>query len=234
MIGLGIYSYSPYLLKCWMASWRGKYLNNWRYDSHTQKLVRDAEEREFWLPDQWREYHDDKLKQIIHSSKKTPFYQQMGYSFKGNKLSQFPILSKELLRENNQDFVVNTISKKKLFHDHTSGSSGTPVSVWLDERSIKFWYALVERRWRNWYDVSRDDKWAIFGGQLITPQKRTKPPFWVENYSMKQLYCSIYHISSRSARYYVEKLTQFKPAYIYMDMLLHCIPWRMKWRNKTC
>ena len=42
-----IYNYSPYFVKCLIAGSRGYLLNRWRYGADTERLVREAEKREF-------------------------------------------------------------------------------------------------------------------------------------------------------------------------------------------
>jgi len=210
---LRLYYSSPYFIKCLFASGKGYMLNKLRYSKETARLIEEAEKREFWSKDEWRLYHDVELEKIFNLLKNVPYYKNKNYSLSDFK--NIPILSKETVRDNNIDLIRDNIDNKKLFCDQTSGTTGTPISIWLDEKSIKFWYALVERRWRNWYDVCNKDKWVIFGGQVVSSPLQKMPPFWVENISMHQLYCSVYHLSSKTVKFYVEKLNKFNPKYIY-------------------
>ena len=54
----------------------------------------------------------------------------------------------------------------------------------------------------------------MFGGKPIVSMKKIKPPFWVENYFEKQLYCSSYHMSLDNLRFYHEKILKFSPEFI--------------------
>jgi phenylacetate-CoA ligase len=79
---------------------------------------------------------------------------------------------------------------------HTSGTSGTPLKLWQSRKTLRAWYALFEARWRRWHGVSRRDRWAILGGQLVVLAARRQPPFWVRNWPMRQLY--LVELSSRA------------------------------------
>jgi phenylacetate-CoA ligase len=98
---------------------------------------------------------------------------------------------------------------------HTSGTTGTPVQLHQSRRTLVAWYALVEARSRRWYGVSRNDRWAILGGRLIAPVGQNRPPFWVWNSGLRQLYLSSYHLSPRWIKYYVEALKRFGITYIW-------------------
>ena len=37
---------------------------------------------------------------------------------------------------------------------------------------------------------------GVLGGQLVAPVTQTKPPFWVWNAGLNQLYLSSYHLSA--------------------------------------
>ena len=176
----------------------------------TNYWIKLAEEREYWNAEQWKEWHKIQFLKLISQAQNTKYYKNNNYNFK-----KIPILDKQSLRKNNQDFVVNSLNKKFMFRDNTSGTTGTPLSIWFKKNTIQLWYALVERRWRNWYGISRMDKWAIFGGQTIIDQNQLTPPYWIINLPLNQLYFSIYHISSLTIKYYVKALNDFKPKYLY-------------------
>src|SRR5690606_15018725 len=110
-------------------------------------------------------------------------------------LENWPILEKEPLRENPRAFVADDCDIKTMFHEYTSGTTGKSLDLWWGRTTVRTWYSLFEARWRQWYSVNRHDRWAILGGQLITPVSQDHPPFWVWNRGMKQLYMSSYHLS---------------------------------------
>ena len=77
------------------------------------------------------------------------------------------------------------------------------------------WYALFEARWRGWHGVSRKNRWAILGGKLVTPVSESRPPFWVWNPAMRQLYMSAYHLSPVILPHYLEALHRYRIEYLW-------------------
>ena len=101
-----------------------------------------------------------------------------------------------------------------MFHDHTSGTTGKSLDLWLSRDTVQQWYALFEARCRHWNGVSRHDRWAIIGGQLVTPVEQDRPPFWVWNAALNQLYLSAYHISPNNVGSYVDALGRYGIHYV--------------------
>jgi phenylacetate-CoA ligase len=63
--------------------------------------------------------------------------------------------------------------------------------------------------------VTRHDRWAILGGQLVTPIARREPPFWVWNAALNQLYLSSYHLSAASIPAYLAALERHRVRYVW-------------------
>jgi phenylacetate-CoA ligase len=102
-----------------------------------------------------------------------------------------------------------------MFHEHTSGTSGTALDLWWSRRTVRHWYALFEARCRVWYGVSRHDRWAILGGQLVVPVAQSAPPYWVWNAALNQLYMSSYHLSPTAIASYISALQQHRVTYLW-------------------
>ena len=212
----------PPFLRSVAATARGGYLRLWRYGSRTERLRDEALAREHWTPEQWRGWREEEIARLLHrAATKVPYYRNQwaerrrrGDRAPWDVLTNWPLLEKDALRENPIAFVANDRSPFRMFHDHTSGTSGKSLDIWLSRETVQGWYALFEARCRNWNGVSRHDRWAIIGGQLVTPVEQNKPPFWVWNASLHQLYVSAYHIAPRHAASYVEALRRYRVRYI--------------------
>ena len=86
--------------------------------------------------------------------------------------------------------------------------------MWLTPENVRRWYALFEARCRNWYGVARSDRWAILGGQVVTPTNKRRPPFWVWNSPLNQLYMSSYHLAPDLIPFYFDALKTYRIKYI--------------------
>jgi len=93
-----------------------------------------------------------------------------------------------------------------MYREQTSGTTGTPLQLWWSRKAVREWFALFEARIRQWNGVSRKDHWAILGGQPIVPATARKPPYWVWNAPMRQLYLSANHLSPKTVSAYADAL----------------------------
>jgi phenylacetate-CoA ligase len=55
----------------------------------------------------------------------------------------------------------------------------------------------------------------MVGGQLVAPVTQTKPPFWVWNAALKQLYMSSYHLSPKLIPHYLEAIRKYDVRHIW-------------------
>lgn len=206
-----------------VATLRGRQLRSWRYGAETDRLVQEALEREHWSPQKWSVWQEERLAFILHrAATQVPFYRdhwtkrrRSGDQASWQQLDNWPILQKQALRDNPRSFVADDCDIREMFHEHTSGTTGTSLNLWWSRRMVQEWYALFEARWRLWYGVSRRSRWAILGGQLVVAAQQQKPPFWVWNAGLNQLYMSAYHISAQTAPAYLEALERHRIEYLW-------------------
>ena len=97
---------------------------------------------------------------------------------------------------------------------HTSGTTGKPLSLWRSRETNRAWYALYEARCLRWNGETRTDRFAVLGGQLVAPFSQTRPPFWVWNEGLHQLYLSSYHLARDFIPHYLEAMHSHKVNYL--------------------
>jgi phenylacetate-CoA ligase len=218
-----IYHRLPAFARFAAASLRGFQLRQWRYGPETELLVREALERETWDAGRWQEWQQSSLARMLkHASEDVPYYreawqrrQTTGEMRSPLLLQNWPVLSKETLRLNPKSFIAEGVSTNRLRVEHTSGTTGTPLQLWQSRATARKWYALMEARWRGWNGLSRTDRWAILGGQLVAPISQKKPPFWVWNVGLKQLYLSTSHLSERTCVAYLNAIKDYRVVYLW-------------------
>ncbi|MGO8930985.1 MAG: phenylacetate--CoA ligase family protein [Limisphaerales bacterium] len=218
-----------------VATWRGYQLRRWRYGKDTERLVGEALERETWSAKQWSDWQQERLHQVLERAvAQVPYYRDQrtkGLRDEGtlgpqttddrpqtrdwSRLENWPILKKEALRASPRAFLAEGCNPRKMWCEHTSGSTGTPLTLWQSHETVRYWYALFEARWRTWYGLSRKDRWGIIGGQLVTPAGQTKAPYWVWNGGLNQLYLSAYHLSPGAAKHYIHALRDYGVTYLW-------------------
>jgi len=213
-----IYQHLPASSRSAAATMRGVYLRSWRYGRDTERLVDAALGREHWSARQWKDWQEERLAFVLHrAATKVPYYREYWAGRKRNGgrtswqyLENWPILEKQALRENLAAFVADDCERKKMFLDQTSGTTGTPLKIWQRRETVRAWYALFEARARRWHGVSWKDRWAILGGQPIISLDQRRPPFWVWNAAMNQLYISTFHLKPEFIPYILDALRRYK------------------------
>ena len=198
------------------------YLRHWRYGPETDQLVADALEREGWSADQWRAWHEARLAFLLErAATRVPAYRdhwtarrRAGDRAPWDQLGNWPVLTKEALRTNPRAYLADDCDPRRMFHEQTSGTTGKPLDLWSSRGTLRAWYALFDARWRGWHGVSRDDRWALLGGQLVTPAAAERPPFWVWNAGLRQLYMSSYHLAPQFLPHYLDALKRYRITYL--------------------
>lgn len=213
----------PTPLRSIAASLRGFYLRSWRYGPETERLAEEAIDRESWNLTQWKAWQEERLAYVLNrAATQVPYYRERwaarrraGDRASWEHLENWPILEKESVRQNASAFVADDCDKRRMFRDHTSGSTSKPLNVWLSRKTVQEWYALGEARIRYWNGVSRHNRWGMIGGQLVTAVNQRQPPFWVWNQGLKQLYMSSYHLAPDLIRFYLEAMSRYRVTYLF-------------------
>ncbi len=220
---LRLYHHLPVPLRTVAVSLQGLYLRSWRYGPETDRLVEQALERECWSPQRWKLWQEERLAYLLHRAATcVPYYREQwaarrrrGDRASWEYLENWPILEKHALRDDPRAFVADDRDVRCMYHDHTAGTTGTPLDLWFSRETVREWFALFEARVRCWNGVNRHDNWAVLGGQLVTPVTQRKPPFWVWNAPLNQLYMSSYHLAPDLILYYLNALMRYNIKYIY-------------------
>lgn len=204
------------------ATLRGAYLARWRYGPETDRLVGEALERDSWDAARWRAWQERRLAELLHrAATAVPYYRAhwaarraAGDRASWEVLANWPVLEKGTVRDHPEALLADGCRRRRMFREHTSGTTGTPLVLWWSRTAVRHWYALFEARARRWYGVDRHTRWAILGGQLVAPVAQRRPPYWVWNAAMHQLYLSAYHLSPASVPQYLGALASYRVRYL--------------------
>lgn len=212
-----VYGRLPYPAKVLAASARGLRLRAWRYGPGFEGEVRWVLDRDRWDGERWRTWRQARTAAVLaHAAATVPHHRRWFAEHPDRdpaRLADWPVLAKaDVLAE--PAALVAEDAPRRRYRDQTSGTSGTPLAVWTSRADLQAFFALHEARTRRWHGVSRHDRWAILGGQLVTAPDRHRPPYWVENRALHQLYLSVPHVSAATIADYVAVLEQFRPSHL--------------------
>ena len=200
-----------------MATIQGYYLSKIRYDKNFQKRVDKYLSRESWSSHEWSHYQEKKLDKLLKEARKyVPFYNDYWSSKKDSflHLDNWPIISKAIIMKNPLSFIDDRYKNNRLYKDHTSGTTGTPLEIYLDYDSVREQYAFFHARVKFKYGIKFNDRWAIIGSQRVVRAEKNKAPFWVYNFFSSQIYFSSLHIAEWSYADYFKAMQSFQPRYL--------------------
>lgn len=127
-----------------------------------------------------RSIQDIKLQKLVrHCYETVPYYTRMFDSLgirpeqirTREDLKILPVLTKQIIRENYSDFLSSTVDSKRLRHQSTGGSTGTPLKFCTDTKEWSTWKASTLRAW-GWYGLNIGDKIFSLGGNSINRKDR--------------------------------------------------------------
>jgi phenylacetate-CoA ligase len=219
---LKLYHLLPPALRSAAATLRGLQLNHARHGPGGQALEDAVAERDYWSPAQWSAWREQRLAYILHrAATRVPYYRRYwenqrrrGAGLAPEQLEHWPVLEKESVRQNPRAFLADDVNPRFLISEQTSGTTGTPLETWRSHETLAAHYAIKTVRTRGWDGIPPGTRWARLGGQIVVPIKRRRPPFWVWNASMQQLYLSTYHLAPDLVPYYLDALAHYRVKYL--------------------
>lgn len=219
---LKVFHALPPFARSLAASIHGYSLKKRRYGPTAFRLVEEALERDNWTDASWATWRESRLSQVLRRAAiHVPAYQQLwderrrrGDKASFEDLSNWPILKKESVREHSQMFLANDCNPGKMYLEHTSGTTGTPLNLWSSRETMQRWYALYEARIRRWNGLSQENRWGHLGGQPVVPYGQSQPPYWVWNSALKQLYLSCMHVSPQSSGAFLSAIKEYDLDYL--------------------
>jgi len=140
-------------------------------------------------------YDSNKIPKVIHSLK---------------DFHSIPILNKTTYKQYGDIF--KSRSYKNLYKGRTSGSTGTPLTFFVDRNSIRA-SRLYYEAFLNKIGCVTTDRSVRFSGVKVTPFSKLNPPFWVYIDYYRQLQCSSFHIMESTVPYYIDAMKKYKVTY---------------------
>jgi phenylacetate-CoA ligase len=219
---LACYHRMPSHLRSTAATMRGWYLRRWRYAKGSDQLAIEALERDRWTTAQWRTWQDERVAYVLHrAATRVPYYRDQWAARRRNGdqaspelLANWPVLEKDAVRANARAFLVDDCDHREMFHEHTSGTTGKPLDIWRTKETVSSLHAIADARTRMWDGIPGEARWARLGGQLVIPVKQRRPPFWVWNAAMRQLYLSSFHLAPDLIPHYLDALARYRVVFI--------------------
>jgi phenylacetate-CoA ligase len=120
-------------------------------------------------------------------------------------LDKLPVLTKELVRERRASLMARRRARRDWLLGHSSGTTGSPLSVWYDRRTCIMTNA-IDRRQKMWAGMTGRDWIAYLLGRVVVPVRQKGPPFWRTNWIHRQLWFSTFHMAPETLSSYAAEL----------------------------
>lgn len=212
-----IYNKSPVWLQNVLVSAYGYNLYRKRYTGVFHEIRDLLNQSRSWSTSQIEAWQAEQLHNMIRHCRETvPYYQRLFADYKLHEndfttvqdVRKLPILTKATLKQNIDSF--RSTESKTYVVQHTSGSTGTPLALDVDEYTYKLAMALVIDHEES-HGVLFGARRATFAGRMIQPAEKLSPPFARFNKAENQMLFSSYHLNEKTFPFYAEKLNNFKP-----------------------
>lgn len=220
-----LYQNAPLFIQNLMISAFGFKWKKRRFGGIFEEELKAAKEREGYTSEQWIDYQTVNLRRLLlHAFDQVPFYTEK-YSSAGitrSQLARFelddlhilPPLEKNELRQFGKTTLLSKNPEPQGEFYPSSGSTGTPVSLFFSIKMHQRWSALIEARVRHWAGVTRNDPRGMIGGRRIIPGSNLDGPFYRYNIFEKQVYFSAYHITPETAGDYAKAFEKHEISYM--------------------
>lgn len=200
----------------------GRLLDRERYSGRFAEFCELLQKTQWMSPAEIQAYQDERLRKVVaHAYEQVPFYRrrfdQIGLKpadVRGQAdLPKIPLLTRDDVQRHFNDLLSRAVKPRALRSGHTSGTTGTPLTVGYDRDTVWMTYAVFDRhyRWAGCRFGGAGDRVAVARGNVIVPLGQPSPPYWRENRRHRQLLLSSFHMSATTLGLYFQALAQFRP-----------------------
>lgn len=188
------------------------------------RILTRLAETERWTREQQRAFVALRLAEILeHAVRFVPRYQGYAHTVQNIRrnpgaafeaLQTFPPVTRDEILHDVKSFRSTAFEDRDLKRTHTSGTTGTPFTTWIESERLLESDALWWRR-THWAGYQPGDWIARLVGDPVIPlDLRTPDPPWRTSYSDRRLYLSTYHLSEATAPSMVDRLRKVRPRFI--------------------
>lgn len=149
---------------------------------------------------------------LEYARRHVPYYRRLDAP--PDDFKAWPILDKATVVANLRDFLSDEFSPSELMEIHTSGTTGTPLTVRF---TAEYHQTEMAFRWRHkaWAGTPFLSRGAYVAGHPVVPSTQLRPPFWRWDAVEQRLLMSSYHLTEANLPYYLEALQRYRPDFVH-------------------
>lgn len=220
-----VYDLTPAPVQSALVSAFSARLGRARYGGRYREFRALLSESQWWDEQKMGAWQDEQLRRVVtHAYEHVPYYHELfrhhgvdPAKFRGREdLPRIPLLTRDTVKSRIEEMKSRRKQDLAPGHGHTSGTTGSPLSVFYGTDAITMNYAVMDRVYQ-WADArleSGGDRVAVVRGNVIVPLTQKRPPFWRHNRNLNQLLMSSFHLAADNLDAFYQALQEFKPRVI--------------------
>ena len=208
------YKKSPYWIQAMLFNAYAVKMHLHRYGSPLRTARCELTSAELEPAQAIVEYQNERLRAVVKTAYDRTRYYRKVMDARGLKpedirevgdLTKLPLLEKETVRNSGADLLVMGTSRRHWLHGHTSGTTGSPLSLWYDRKTCVMTNAADQRQKRS--AGLEDGEWlGIFLGRMVVDPQRARPPFWQQDFLHHTVWFSTFHLSDKVLDSYLDEI----------------------------
>jgi len=183
-----------------------------RYSGKYKELLTKFKRNENLNLEELKEIQKNRFSDFLKYAIKNSKYYKNYPMVELENIEELPIISKEDLRSNINDFF--TVSKKDGVVSKTGGTTGKSLEILFTKEGNNERFAYLDYfRGKFGYELGKKTAW-FSGKDLLTPKDISNNIFWKTDHKHNVRYYSTFHIKDDYLEFYVKNLLDYKPEYL--------------------
>ncbi len=200
-----VYDRMPGLVRSGLTTLRGWTLAKNRYSPASQKFLEELCSHQLWTAKQIEHSQIINLQRILDLGRTHCRFYADYPNLKLASVSEWanlPLLSRERIRTHHLSLINQQVPEKDRIMVATTGTTGASLKVcYTTEVMRKNWaFRMQQFRWAG--VTPRTPRITAFGNRVVPADRRT-PPYWIYNAAERQIFLSIFHLSTATAADYI-------------------------------
>lgn len=211
--GKGIYDKLPVWAQTISANVASARLYRRKYGADFHRYLGQLEANEKKSRDQLEAEQQRAIRDLLaYAVARVPFYREQNLPL--DDIRAWPVIDKQTVAAAPEKFLSDEFAPDTLMSINTSGTTGTPLTVWFTRQSHEMEMAF---RWRHkaWAGCPFLSRGVYVSGHTVVPPNQSRPPFWRHDYVEKRLLCSSYHLTNEHRPQYLAAIEKFAPDFLH-------------------
>jgi len=182
-----------------------------------------VKKNEFESYETLKRYQEEKLQRLIQFSyNNVPYYHKLFEKLNLKPediqsiedLQKLPILTKEIIRKHQRDFIPTNLKEQKYVNSSTGGSTGEPLQYRLSKEDEILGLAIMYALSWGYAGYKLGDKVGVIAGSSLMPSTKSKLTDNIKAFMMNYKKYSSFDLNDKYMDEIVTELNKFKPRYL--------------------